>query len=267
MRDQTVLSLPKFPFYAGDLVLLGAAWFVYSQSHLPMGPWQLGFVVLCVAGGAWLAVLPFLLEYRVLLKLAEARAVTTLDEQMKNLEALASQVTGATARWQTVEEQAEKTSAGAKAIADRMGAEVQAFTQFMEQVNSSEKAALRLEVEKLRRAENEWLQVLVRMLDHVYALHVGAVRSGQPTLIEQLGNFQNACRDAARRVGLTPFSPAPAEAFDPQRHQLVDGNGTPPTAGTVVETVATGYTFQGRLLRPALVRLDGAQTSKPSPGE
>ena len=58
---------------------------------------------------------------------------------------------------------------------------------------------VRLEVEKLRRAEGEWLQVLVRVLDHVYALHLGALRSGQPNLIEQLSNFQNACRDAARR--------------------------------------------------------------------
>jgi len=81
-------------------------------------------------------------------------------------------------------------------------------------------ATLRLEVEKLRRVESEWLQVAVRMLDHVYALHQGACRSGQPHLIEQVGSFQNACRDAARRVGVTPFTANEGEPFDAQR-QLV----------------------------------------------
>jgi len=97
----------------------------------------------------------------------------------------------------------------------------------------------------------------VRMLDHVYALHQGASRSGQPKLAEQVGSFQNACRDAARRVGLTPFAANEGEPFDAQRHQLVEEGAKPPADAVVGATVATGYTFQGRLLRPALVRLRG----------
>jgi molecular chaperone GrpE len=266
MRDQTGPNLQKWPFYAGDLLLLGAAWFIYSRSQLPMGAWQIGFIFLCVAGGAWLVVLPFLLEYRLLVRLAEASSLTTLAGQMNNMENVAAQISGATARWQSVQEQADKTSAGAKALAEKMSTEAKAFTEFMQQANSGEKAVLRLEVEKLRRAEAEWLQVLVRVLDHVYALHTGALRSGQPKLIEQLGLFQDACRDAARRVGLTPFSATPAEAFDPQRHQVMDGNGSPPAGGSIVETLATGYTFQGRLLRPALVKLNG-EGHPSTPGE
>jgi molecular chaperone GrpE (heat shock protein) len=93
------------------------------------------------------------------------------------------------------------------------------------------------------------------MLDHVFALHQGALRSGQPALIEQVSNFQNACRDVARRVGLTPFAAQEAEPFDAKRHQLIEEGATPPPDAVVSETVATGYTFQGRLVRPALVRL------------
>ena len=99
------------------------------------------------------------------------------------------------------------------------------------------------------------MHVLVRMLDHVYALHVGAMRSGQPNLIAQLDQFQHACRDAARRIGLTPFAANPADLFDAERHQLLDTKQAPPAGAKIAETVATGYTFQGRLLRPALVRL------------
>jgi molecular chaperone GrpE (heat shock protein) len=174
--------------------------------------------------------------------------------QIKNIEQLAGQVRSATGQWQNVQDAADKTEAAAREIAERMTAEAQGFKEFMQRANESEKANLRLEVDKLRRAEADWLQVLVRVLDHVYALHLGAVRSGQPNLIEQMSNFQNACRDAARRVGLAPFIAALDEPFDGQRHQLVDGTKPAPDA-VVGETLAAGYTFQSRLVRPALVRL------------
>src|SRR5438876_11378527 len=95
------------------------------------------------------------------------------------------------------------------------------------------------------------------MLDHVYALNLAAARAGQPKLMEQLANFQIACRDAARRVGLTPFAASPSEPFDAERHQLIEESIKPAADATVAETIATGYTFEGRLLRPALVRLNG----------
>ena len=148
-----------------------------------------------------------------------------------------------------------------------MTSEVKSFTEFMQQANDKERATLRLEVEKLRRAEADWLQVLVHTLDHVFALHQGALRSGQPALAEQVGNFQNACRDVARRVGLTPFAAKEADPFDAQRHQLVEEGVTPPADAVVADTVAAGYTFQGRLIRPALVRLreTAAGVAIPSP--
>ncbi len=125
---------------------------------------------------------------------------------------------------------------------------------------------MRLEVEKLRRAETEWLQVLVRTLDHVYALHQGGLRSGEPRLMEQLGAFQKACREAARRVGVTPFSPEPSEPFDPQRHQSLEGNGESAPGMPIQETIAAGYTFQGKMVRPALVRLNnGTHVHLPGP--
>jgi len=255
MRDQNEPKLAKWPFYIGDSLLVGAAWFIYLQSKLPMGPWQIAFVVLCVGGGALLGVMPFLLEYRVFAKLAEARELATVVSQMKNLETLSAQISGATGQWMSAQESADRTAAVAKGLADKIGAEAKAFTEFLQKAGDAEKAALRLELDKLHRMEAEWLQVLVRILDNTYALYQGGVRSGQGNLIEQLGNFQSACRDTARRVGLTPFVPAEGERFDAQKHQVADGNGKPPEEGIVGETVATGYTFQGRVLRPALVRL------------
>jgi len=51
-----------------------------------------------------------------------------------------------------------------------------------------------------------------------------------------------------------------------ERHHLADGKEAPPADAVVAETLAPGYTYQGRLVRPALVRLrDGnAPAEKPS---
>ena len=147
-----------------------------------------------------------------------------------------------------------------------MAEEIREFNEFQVKLNDTEKGALRLEVEKLRRAEGEWLQVVVRILDHIFALHNAAARSGQPELAEQIGQFQNACRDAARRVGLTPFQAAPEEKFDAQKHRA-HGVENPPADAVVAETLAPGLTFQGRLIRPALVRLRDASAPAAEPAK
>jgi molecular chaperone GrpE (heat shock protein) len=265
MRDASNLKLTKWPFFAGNLLLLGTAGVICLESKLPLALWETALAAVCVAAGTALAVLPFILEYRTVAKLAEAGALASVMAQIQNLEAIAAQISGATGLWQNAQEAADKTAAAARSIADRMSDELKGFAEFMQRANDSEKATMRLEVEKLRRVEGDWLQVLVRMLDHVYALHAGALRSGQPSLIEQVGHFQNACRDTARRVGLTPFAAEPLEPFDPQRHQPLEGDGKPTETGTVAETIAVGYTFQGRLLRHALVRLEETAKDQPAP--
>jgi molecular chaperone GrpE (heat shock protein) len=95
----------------------------------------------------------------------------------------------------------------------------------------------------------------VRILDHIFALHTGAVRTGDQKFIEPITNFQNTCRDAVRRIGLTPFVAAPDEKFNTELHQAAGSREKPLPGAVVAETVGVGYTFQGKLLRPALVRV------------
>ncbi len=235
--------------------MLGAAFGIYRQSVLPMGHWELLIGALCIACGAVLGVAPFLIEYRAWTKLSEADSLQNAAAQIGNLRSLAAQIAGATDQWNSVHERAEQTAEHSRKLAERMGAEVKAFMEFMERANDAEKAKLRLEVDKLKRVEAEWLQVLVRVFDHIYALNQGALRSGQPRLIEELSRFQNACCDVARRVGLAPFSATPSEPLDLSRHEVLDGDAKPPAEALVSETVAAGYTFQGHIIRPALVRL------------
>jgi len=96
-------------------------------------------------------------------------------------------------------------------------------------------------VEKLRRTEGEWLQVVARILDHIFALHTAASRAGQPELAEQIGSFQNACATPpTRRVTL--FNAVPEEKFDAQKHRA-HGVENPPADAIVAETLAPGLTF------------------------
>lgn len=253
MQEQTAPKLAKWPFFLGSILLLSAAGCAhFGLAHKPEQGW---IVAACVAFAAWLTTMPFWLEYRAQVKLLEVQSLTAVLGQIQNIESVATQIAGATSQWQGIQEQAGKTTMTAKSIADRMATEARAFGEFMQKANDSEKGTLRLEVEKLHRAQGEWLQVAVRMLDHIYALNQGALRSGDANLIDQLGNFQAACRDVARRVGLSPFLARPGEAFDPQRHQFIEANVKPAPGAKVSETVATGYNFQGQMVRPALVRL------------
>src|ERR1043166_1171344 len=263
MTEPTAPKLSKWPFYLGDFLLLVLATLILYKNPEPFRAWPLLALVACVGAGGWVCVPPFLAEYRAALKLLESNGLVRAVEQIKNLGGVADRIAVAPSQWQILQEQSTKTAAGAREVADRMTAEAQAFADFMQKANDTEKAHLRLEVDKLRRGESEWLQSTVRILDHVYALHQAGVRSGQPALIEQFGQFQSACRDAARRLGLIPFEAKPDEPFNEKTHHLVDDQTAPPPHARVAETIATGYTFQGQMLRCALVSVAPAQAASP----
>src|SRR6185503_17985725 len=123
------------------------------------------------------------------------------------------------------------------------------------------------EVEKLHRNEGEWLHTIIRIMDHVYALYQAGVKSGQDNLRTQLGNFQNACRESTRRLGLIPFEAKADETFDEKRHQLPDPKAKALPGSKVGETVATGFTFQGKVMRPAVVNLKAASAVEPQQPE
>jgi molecular chaperone GrpE (heat shock protein) len=239
----------------GDLCLLAVGAAVLALAPSSVTAWHYLASCLSVAMGAWLMAVPFILEYRAALRLAEAAGLASTVGQLQQLETIADRISHATGLWQSVQEHAGLTNAAAREITEKMAAEARGFAEFLQKANETERAHLRLEVEKLRRGEGEWLQVVVRILDHVYALFQAAVRSGQPQLVQQLGHFQNACRDAARRVGLVAFAPGDGDVFDPLRHQLAEGTTTPAEGAPIGVSLAPGYSFQGQLLRRALVAL------------
>lgn len=266
MNDALKWKVPKLPFWIANLiVILGGFVFAREAPH-SLGHWEV--FLACVAFGAAICIIPYILDYRAMGKVIEINALGSVAEKIQNLDQFCAQISAATGRWAAVQEyvgeNAEKTATSARQIADKISAEVRDFSEFMKRMNDNEKGALRLEVDKLRRGESEWLQVLVRILDHTFALHVAAVRSNQPRVAEQIGQFQSACHGAVRRLGLNVFVGEPNEPFDATRHKLVDTKENPAEGAVISEPLAAGYTYQGKVLRPALVRI---REATPTPQE
>jgi hypothetical protein len=262
MSQRVAPRLAKWPFFLADVLLLAAAaWIVY---HGPLSTWPLLGVAACAATGAWICIIPFLKQYEADLRFAEADKLATTIEQMSNLRSFTNQISFATAQWQNIQENSAKTVSAAKQIADGIAADAKAFSEFMLKANDAEKAHLRLQIEKLRRGEGDWVQLVVHVLDHVYALQQAAVRSGHQNVVTQLNQFQNVCRELVRRVGLVPVDIKMGEAYDSKVHTLPDGHPKPPSDARVAQVLATGYMFQGQPVRNALVVVKGLE---PAPAE
>jgi molecular chaperone GrpE (heat shock protein) len=264
MADQKELNLPKWPFFVGDAVLLLSAGFILARAASPLTGWHAFLAAVCALAGASLAVAPFILEYRAAARLLESSGLVSTVAEIQHLELIAAQINAATARWQVVQEHSTNSVTAARDIAAKISTEAGSFREFLQKANDGEKANLRLEIEKLRRMEADWIQVVVRLLDHTYALHRAAERSTQRSVAEQTALFQNSCRDVARRMGLIPLIPALNDPFDSKLHHLPESQPEPAVGAQIRDILATGFTYQGRLIRPAMVVLH--QSSGPSAG-
>lgn len=255
MEDAVPPRTVKWPFLVFDVLLVGLAVFVVATAVLPLSRWELGAVVVCMTVAAWVGVQPHLRDHAAAVKLYEQQQLASATEQLGNLRRVAEQIQAATGQWQGIQEHSKKVVETADAMAVRMQRESRAFSEFMVRADEQRLRHQDLEIEKLRRGEGELVQVLVHVLDHVFALWRAGMNSGQPHLAQQLGTFRAACLDAARRVGLVNHEAAPGDVFDPNIHRVADG--PEPVAGVrIVQLVAPGVSYQGQGIRPVVVAVE-----------
>jgi len=231
-----------------------AGWIIFDVGGLPEG-YMLLTVVGCLVVGMFFSTLPFLLDYRAELKREEINEFQNIAEQLQSLTQLEEHIRHATGQWQAIQDHCVSTVQDAGQIADGMSKESARFAEVMQTIDVTEKEHLRVELEKLRRSEREWLQSVVRVLDHVFALHKAALQSGQPKLIQQIAQFQHAVTDVMRRMGLNQHAAEVGTAYDEEHHQVLNEEHQGLTTPCVAETLAPGFTFQGRLVRKPLVQL------------
>jgi molecular chaperone GrpE (heat shock protein) len=210
--------------------------------------------------GAWIFIQPFQKDHEAAVKLFEQVNLASAAEKLSSLDKTAQQIAAATAQWQDIQAVSSKTVNAAGNIASQIAAEAKGFSEFLTRANDGEKSNLRLEIEKMRRGEKDSLQVVIHLMDHCFALFQAASASGQPQLIQQIGNYRNACIDATRRVGILPYEAQAGEPFDSERHEIADGS-EPPQGATVDRTIAWGYTFQGVGIRRIQVAIATTETA------
>ena len=259
MSEPTAPKIPKWPFIVGDAALLLTAIFLLNNIEGDFGLLEAFWCLACVAGGAWIMVIPFLKEFQAKAELTEVRELANSVDKITSLEALAKRIENATEQWLHVEDRANEINGTSKQIAEKINAEAREFSEFLQKANDTEKNHLRLEVEKLNRSQNDWLQVVVNTLDHVFALNQAGRQSGKENLIKQLTAFQGACREVARRVGVVAIEPKKTDAYDPGKHQLRDPKAEPEAGAKIIGLAAQGLSHQGRLLRKAVVVIEGEE--------
>ncbi len=137
--------LPKWPFLAGDIALLGMAFLIASQVRNPFAGVPLILIVACVALGAALAAVPFITDYA-------RKQDEALDERQRSLEALARTVA-------TSAEQISIAAAGLHGLAETATRNLQLAEELPARLQ--EKIG---EAKSLRTAESKQLETTA---DHI----------------------------------------------------------------------------------------------------
>ncbi len=249
------VTVPKWPFLFCDALFVGLSVWLSLQIKPPIEPWQAGCIFAAVVLGACFAAAPFYWEYRAEAKALEIAQLTSVAKEINKMEDVAKQIAECTGNWTQAQEASGQSITAAKEIATQIAEDAKSFTTSMAELNNSKLKSLELEVEKLKRSEQDWGGIVVGQLDLVYRLRESAILSGKKQFIETMTSFQAQCRDVARRVGLTAYDAEEGAAFDPEQHQLADVDTKPGEKAKVAATKLPGFKLQGRLVRKAVVAL------------
>ncbi len=162
-------KLPKLPFLIGDGVLVATAFVVAQRSESPLSTPALLAVVACVALGAVLAVIPFLVDYA-------RHQDATLTERQNSLEALArttsaaaEQIGVAASGLHTIAELVHKNLRAAEQLPHRLQEKINEFNQQRDEAVVAENEALAQEVNSLRSSEAEKLEAAATQVHRTVA--------------------------------------------------------------------------------------------------
>ncbi len=247
------VAVPKWPFLLADIIFIGLAYWISTLIDGPAQQWHIISILVCAGLGAGFAVAPFYFEYRAEAKAVEIAQLTTVAKEVNKMESVATQISEATASWNAVQESSGQTAQLADEIATGIAATVKEHHEFMAKAGNDEHATLKLEVAKLRRAEQDWASTLVGQLDLVYRLERSAAASGKEPFMQTMATFQSQCRELAKRVGLVAFEAEMNAAFDAEQHGVLDNEPKPADGAKITETRLPGIRLQGQLIRKPLV--------------
>lgn len=246
-------SNPITPYIIADLVFLATAIAVLVFGSRPMTITELLVVAFCVTAGAWCMIYPFKRRSDIELQVAQNQAINQSVAELNNLDSLVARIETASGNWAGIQEKAEQSLHSSQEMTSAMIKESESFKGFLQTAASEELQHLRLLLDKMKRAEKDWVDKVVAMLDHSTALKWAAQRSNNLNLIQQITNFQSKQVEIARQVGLILLEPKNGDSFDEELHQPASNDESIGNGDIITAPKSAGFKFRGVVFRKALV--------------
>jgi hypothetical protein len=157
LPDQTP-KLPKIPFLVGDVILLGAAWYLAQRDPGPLSVQAIAAITGCVVFAAIIGAIPFLTDYA-------RKQDEALDERQRGLEALsrtintaAEQISIAANGLNELTDLTHKNLKHAEQLPHKLQDKIAEFNAQLDNARDNDREELEKELVELRTSETERLQ-------------------------------------------------------------------------------------------------------------
>lgn len=152
--------LPKTWFFVGDAILLATAALIARLSGDPFAPGPLLAIVVCVALGVILALVPILADYARNQDDALDQRQRSLEALLTNVNASAEQISIAAASLHQIAELSQRYLKHAEHLPQRLQEKINEFNARLDQAHEDEREELEKEVASLRASESEKLETV-----------------------------------------------------------------------------------------------------------
>jgi len=198
--QEEVPPLNPWPFLVGDAALLAAACLISSQANAPLSSSPLIAIVACIAFGAVLAVIPFLLNYTRRQELALAERQREIAALAQITTTSAEQISIAAASLHSIAENTTRSLKLGEQLPQKIQEKINDFKSQLNEVAVTENEALAQEINTLRASETERLETAlssVRKTAADLAMIEAVSRKHLSELNESLARFVSSAEKAA----------------------------------------------------------------------
>lgn len=183
----------------------------------------------------------------------------TIDEGVLNEKAATEETADETAETDVTEEEAaeEQTVDETETLRAELEAERNKYLRLMADFDNYKRRAVkdRQEAEKFR-AQSLLVDLLPVLDNFERALTTATGSEESSSLLKGVEMVQKSLHEAVKREGLEEIKSV-GEQFDPNVHQAVmQEKDDSAEAGSVLMELQKGYTLKGRVLRPAMVKVN-----------
>jgi len=198
--QEEVPSLNPWPFLVSDAALLATAGLISSQANAPLSGPPLIAIVACIAFGAVLAVIPFLLNYTRRQELALAERQREIAALAQITTTSAEQISIAATSLHSIAENTTRSLKLGEQLPQKIQEKINDFKSQLNEVAVTENEALAQEINTLRASETERLETAlssVRKTAADLAMIEAVSRKHLSELNESLARFVSSAEKAA----------------------------------------------------------------------